>query len=237
MKPIFAAALFLAILPALGSSVFAQSESREELLKEIETKRTELSALEKQFLAPSDEDWLAYAEFLKQPNTGLIRLLPREVYDKDSRLTIRGGGAFYSFIRLTHAYGYGSDIMLEQGQLAVGFAGADFGMLANVGDVPIEGITADFPPRFITAYAPPEREPDAREEARRFQNGLTIDNLRYERRLPARVRTTYLLRSIDYSTSDVLVAFRVIRKDTDGSIIIVWRLLKKYPKPELARNN
>src|SRR3989442_11049171 len=98
MKPIFAAALFLAILPALGSSVFAQSESREELLKEIETKRTELSALEKQFLAPSDEDWSAYAEFLKQPNTGLIRLLPREVYDKDSRLTIRGGGAFYSFI-------------------------------------------------------------------------------------------------------------------------------------------
>jgi hypothetical protein len=26
-----------------------------------------------------------------------------------------------------------------------------------------------------------------------------------------------------------------VRKDTDGSVIIVWKLLKKFPKPELAR--
>ena len=36
---------------------------------------------------------------------------------------------------------------------------------------------------------------------------------------------------------DVLVAFRIIRKDDDDSVIILWKLLKKYPKPELARNN
>jgi hypothetical protein len=44
------------------------------------------------------------------------------------------------------------------------------------------------------------------------------------------------LRSINYSDSDVLVAFRVLRKDTDGSLIIAWKMLKEYPVPDLARD-
>ena len=51
------------------------------------------------------------------------------------------------------------------------------------------------------------------------------------------MNTTYLLRSINYGESDVLVALRVVRKDTDGSVIIVWKLLKKYSAPELVQNN
>jgi hypothetical protein len=50
------------------------------------------------------------------------------------------------------------------------------------------------------------------------------------------VGATYILRSIDYSESDVLVAFRVVRRDTDGSVIIAWKLLRKYAVPQLARN-
>lgn len=52
--------------------------------------------------------------------------------------------------------------------------------------------------------------------------------------LPARVNDTYLLRSISYSESDTLVAFRVVRQDEDGSLIIAWKLLKQYPPPDLA---
>ena len=59
----------------------------------METKRAELAKLETQFLSPSAEDRAAYAEFLTQPNTGLIRLLPREKFDpdvnKDAAPTIR----------------------------------------------------------------------------------------------------------------------------------------------------
>ncbi|MEK6283404.1 MAG: hypothetical protein AABN95_23880 [Acidobacteriota bacterium] len=43
-----------------------------------------------------------------------------------------------------------------------------------------------------------------------------------------------LLRSIGYRASDVLVAFKVVRQDTDGSVILAWKLLKKYPVPTLA---
>jgi hypothetical protein len=238
MRHIFTASVFVAILSALSMSVFAQTESRDDVLKQIEAKRAELAALEKRFLAPSEEDRAAFAEFLGQPDTGLIRLLPREVFDKDSKLTIRGGGAYYSFNRLTHAYGYGSDIELQQGHLMVGFAGADYGMLVKVGDGPVDTITLDHPSvRFLSAYSAATEEPQARLEHRRFATGTTIDGLPVKSRLPVEIDTTFVLRSINYNNSDLLLAFKVIGKDPDGSVTLLWKLLKKYPKPELARTN
>src|ERR1700757_5070992 len=114
MKRILTASLWITIC---AFAAFSQAGSRTDLLKDIETKRAELANLEKQFLAPSDEDRATYAEFLTQPETGLIRLLPREVYDKyvnkKAGLTVRGGGAYYSFTLKTHEYGNATDIGLE----------------------------------------------------------------------------------------------------------------------------
>jgi len=243
MKRIINVAAFAAIaLSILGTNAFAQSRTREDVLNEIASKRAELQTLEDQFLAPAKEDRAAYAEFLRQPDTGLIRLLPREVYDswvlKDRRktLTIRGGGAYYSFTRLTHEYGSGEDIGLEQGSLKVGFAGANYGMLTNLGEVPLEEIVLEHPSvTFLAEHSAATAEPQARLEQRRFMTGATIDNAVYKNALPVVVGSTYLLRSIDYDASDVIVVLRVVRKDDDGSVIIAWKLLKKYPKPELAR--
>jgi hypothetical protein len=237
MKRIFAAAFFIVSLSIVSVNTFAQSESRDDVLKQIETKRAELSALEKKFLGPSEQDRVANAELLGQSGTGLIRLLPREVYDKDNTLTVRGGGSYYSFVRLTHAYGYGSDISLEQNFLQVGFAGANYGMLINVGDVPLGEISTEHPSvRFLANYTAVPDEPKARVEQRRFGGGTSIDGVTYSERVRAQVKSTYVVRSINYSDSDVLVAFRVIRKDTDGSLIIAWKMLKEYPVTDLVRN-
>jgi hypothetical protein len=244
MKGILGTALFVSSLLISSTSVFAQSESRDQLLKSIEAKRAELEVLEQQILEPSEQDKIAYAEFLKQPHTGLIRLLPREKYDhqgyKDGTppsVTIRGGGAFYSFTNLSHDYNAGAELSLEMGKLGVGFAGADYGMLTSLGDLPLEDVTIDQPnTRFILEYSVPSAEPVARSEARRFGVGSTIGGALYANRIPAKVDTTYLLRSISFVASDVLVALRITRQDTDGSVIIVWKLLKKYPTPRLARN-
>src|SRR3981189_360704 len=103
MRSIFVPLFAVFIILTLSISVFAQSKSREELLREIEAKRAELATLEKQFLAPSEVDRAAFAEFLHQSDTGLTRLLPREIYDKtvdkENRraLTIRGSCSYYSF--------------------------------------------------------------------------------------------------------------------------------------------
>ncbi len=245
MKHLFTAILFIGLISFTHTICMAQSQSREELLREMESRRSEVLELEKKFLSPSEEDLNAHAAFLSQPNTGLIRLLPREVYDvwankpKTKALTVRGGGAYYSFARLTHEYGYGSDIQLSNGNLSVGFAGADYGMLLNLGDVGLDEVTLEHPRAgFISTYNPSQQEPKARLEARQFGGkGLAVDDVEYRDRVPAKINNTYLLRSIGYSTSDVLVAFRVLRQDSDGSVVLAWKLLKKYPVPKLALAN
>jgi hypothetical protein len=235
--------LIASFLVAVSSSIaFGQTPSRAEVLNDIETKRAELAKLETQFLSPSAEDRAAYAEFLARPNTGLIRLLPRETFDPDankkSGMTTRGGGSFYSFARLTHEYGYGSDINLYSGYLSVGFAGACYGMLIRLEGARLEDISSGLPGvAFLAKYSAVTTEPDARVEQRRFQTGTVIDGATYKERVPVEVGATYVLRSINFDFSDVLVAFRVVRQDTDGSLIIAWRMLEKYPMPKLARNN
>lgn len=242
MKEIFFAVAFTTLtLSAL--TVCAQTQSREDIRKQIVAKRAELSKLEKAFLAPSAEDQAKYADFLRQPDTGLIRLLTRETSDiansPESRLavTIRGGGAYYSFKERTNEYVNSSAISLEQGELSTMFAGANYAMLADLGDVPLENVSLEGTAAQVLAqHKPATDEPHARIEQRRFMEGATIEGVSYKSRLPLKVNSTYVLRSVLYSTSDALVAFRVVRVDNDDSAIILWKLLEKYPTPYLARN-
>ena len=232
------------VVTLLISSIasLAQTPSRDDLLKDIKAKRAELLALEQSFLSPSEEDQVQFAAFLRTPNTGLARLLPREKFDTASytdterAIVTRGGGAYYSFTRLTHEYGMSSDIELGQNQFTVGFAGLDHGFLTNLGDVPLESINVETPmAALFGSYKAPREEPLVRNEQRRFAMGSELDGVPVKRTIPVKANSTYLLRSINYRESDVLVAFRVVRIDSDGSVTILWKLLKKYEAPDIKR--
>src|SRR5215470_10677586 len=133
--------LFIIFLTAPSGA--AQSIDRAQLQAKIESLRNELKVCEKEFLSPTAEDRAHFADFLSAPETGLIRLMPRPHSETQAKLTMSGGGAYYSFTKLTHEYGFGSDISLENGSLSVGFAGADYGFLATLGDIPLESVTLD----------------------------------------------------------------------------------------------
>lgn len=85
---------FVAIIIALLATAIspnAQAQDRSALLAKIESLRRQLQFNETVFLLPSDEDFVAFRDFLQQPGTGLIRLMPREKYD--GRMLMRGGGS------------------------------------------------------------------------------------------------------------------------------------------------
>jgi hypothetical protein len=229
----FALSLLLLALP-LSTDTFAQSNDRARLADEIDSLRAQLKIKERDFLAPAPEDQREFAEFLRQPETGLIRLLPREKYQK--RITIVGGGAYYSFSRRTHNYGQGSDLSLEQDYFSVGFAGADFGYLLMLNDVSLEAVIPETEGvQFLAALSSPSVEPEARQQQHHAHAGVKHGDFTYKNRLPVHVGKTYVVRSVSYNDADTLVAFRVVRKDDDGSVILLWKMLKQFPTPKLDR--
>lgn len=224
--------LIISLILLFSTDALAQDRSK--LLDEIESLKKQLQQKEQEFLSPSAEDLAAFAEFLKQPNTGLIRLLPREKYDKS--LLIRGDGAYYSFTRLTHEFNSGPDISLEQNQLSVGFGGADFGLLCRLGEMGLDQVTLDHPGvKPLVDFVVASKLEGARDHRQRAYKGFSIGDYYYRSRIPAEPDGTYLLRSVSYDQSDVLVAFRTVRREVDGSFIIQWKLLKRFPAPQLER--
>jgi hypothetical protein len=226
------------VLACLSVAAQTQTQSRDDVIKQIEAKRAELAVLEKKVLDVADSDRAEFAAFLTQPQTGVIRLLPREIYDGNSkrRLAINGGGAYYSFFLKTHEYGRGSDIALEQNYLSVGFAGADYGLLLNLGDVPLDQVASDHAAtRALMDYTPPIKEAEVRAEHYKLWKGIELSGFNFMSRVPAKVSNTYLVRSISIDDSDTLTVFRVTRKDTDGSLILVYKVLKTFPTPKVER--
>lgn len=238
--------LFISLLFVV-STVSAQAVDRAKLLQEIVALNAQLKATtdpavvkeltaqvlskENLFLAPAPEDLTQFSTFLQQPYTGIVRLMPREQFRE--LLLTRGGGAYFSFASLYQPYGFGSNISLEQGSFGVGFAGADFGMMFAMGNVSLETVsTATEGVAYLANYTPPLDEPGARAEYQRtrsfFEGGFA-----YASRVSATVGQTYVVRAINYECSDVLVAFRPFRRDTDGSLLVQWKLLKRYPSPTL----
>ncbi len=229
-----ALALALVCVTVTSTESRAQAGDRAKAAAEIESLREQIKAREAVLLAPPEEDRKAYSEFLAQPRTGIIRLLPRERWM--NKLSTTGDGAFYSFVLLRHEYGRGSDIMLDSGRFQVGFAGTDFGFLVNLGDVPLENVSPETEGvRTLAAFQPPQAEPEARRQQRRAGEGFKDGGRSYSNRMAAVVNNTYALRSVSYDRSDVRVAFRVVRVDDDGSVILLWKLLENFPKTQLQR--
>jgi hypothetical protein len=225
----------LALVLLISVVGVGQSQDRGKLEKDIEELREQLIQKELEFLGPSPEDRAQFAEFLLQPDTGLARILPREKYRE--KLTFREGGAYYSFTRLSNSYDRDPQISLERDTIRTGFAGADFGFLSLLGDIPIETVGLDHKGvQYLATFAAPSLEQDAREHHRKNSGGFTVAGYLYKSSLPTMVRKTYILRSISYDRFDVLIAFRLVRQDADGSVVLVWKKLKEFPTPVLERH-
>src|SRR5690606_25513520 len=73
-------------------------------------------------------------------NGQAVKILPRGMFaeqtknsDIDCPLGIRGDGAYFSFSTGSHSYNKTPEIELQQGRISVGFAGANYGMITDLG--------------------------------------------------------------------------------------------------------
>ena len=213
----------------------------------------ELNSLEKQLLAPSVEDEERFAEFLRLPDTGLIKMFPpgrRRVISVADLATGRRPGfgnyaSLYSFSKEKHGnglHGYvdprlgWAELRLWNGRFVTGFTGESLGVLVALGDVPLETVTAEtYGVRGLKNIMPPADYLEAASLSRRNRAGFALERFRYGSSLPVAQNMTYVLRSTSNKRADILVGFRVIGVDENGGITLIWRKLKVYPKPGWKR--
>ena len=186
----------------------------------------------KEILSPSLQD-IAEAE---QKGFQVFKILPRGRFEfEKNELSIRGGGAFYSFVKQSHSYNDTPQIGLERNSLGVGFYGASYGLIADLGLVPLAGVSNKSEEViFLAEYKPPTIEAEVRSEQRKAHEYDT-EKATYRSRVRVSIGHSYALRAISFGEADVLVAFKIYRKDTDGSLIIFWKLLKQFENPLLVR--
>lgn len=224
--------LFLTVVFTLFlfTTFFAQDLSREQKSQQIRELNAQINRLAGELLLPETVDIRdADSRSLKA-----FRLLPREAYDRPISVP-QGGGSFYSFTTGSHDYQATAQINLELNRLSTGFAGSNFGLMADIGDVSITDDLSGIPElSFLSKYNAPTNIVAARAEQAKSRD-YKVDNFRLKSYLPAVVGHSYILRAISFhgGSADVLVALKVIRKDTDGSLIIYWRQLADFGKPTL----
>lgn len=211
----------------LVSIVNAQNLSREQKIQKIQELNRQIKTLEKDILLPDAKD----LEKARKENFNVVRILPREKYDH--KLTIQGGGSYYSFSKNSHNYQDTAQIGLEQNNLKVGFAGADYGFIADLGEASLADISKEtLEVSFLSNYEPPTNEPEIRLEQRKAHEYKT-DAVIYKRSLPVVVGHVYVLRAISFDEADVLVTFKIHYKDADGSLIIFWKFIEQFETPRI----
>ncbi len=205
-------------------------------------------------IKPAQKYFVQFADFLKDKNTGLARLHPymkcdqgltvsiQEIERCADTLQIRGGGSFYSFRNRTtiNESGNWSDIQLTDGKFVVG-SKTQFGLIRELGEVvSLEELSLkskEF--EFLLKYKPKSYFQEVKLEKERLDKGL-ID--RFSSSAELKLNSTYILRSIAYqlqfvkvldNRADIIVAFKVIAQEDDGSIILLWKQLKSNTPKKL----
>jgi hypothetical protein len=214
------------------------------------------SSEEKLLLEAKPSDQQRFASFLRQPDTGLVRLHPwgkmHRVVSVDDledgrRPEFSLHASLYSFSKTKHGNGLNgfvdprlgwAELKLGEGKFFTGFTGESLGVLVAIGDVPLETVTPETPGvTGLTNIIPPADYLEAHVLSKRNRAGFEMERFSYGSSLPVSSNTTYVMRSTSNKRSDLLVGFRVTRLESDGSVTVLWRKLKSYPKPEWKRRS
>ncbi|MEA5582330.1 hypothetical protein VB620_13380 [Nodularia harveyana UHCC-0300] len=141
--------------------------------------------------------------------------------------------------------------------------GLDYSFMVEVGDVPLEELDSSWgsvasPTReFFLNYQPPKQLAALQLEKRRLLTGKDQNwqqNSVIFPHAPVKLNHTYLVRSLQFQlpesieknkaispeqlqqipSSDLILAFRAVRRRPDGSYTVLWRVLNQLPAPQIT---
>lgn len=203
-----------------------------------------------------------FYSFLSRPNTGIFRITPdlgcAEIIgvarpEGDcSKYPFPGAGNAYSFRKPGYRMRSVSDIS---------FSGARFitpgaltqGIMVKLGDLRIESLDLKSNGvAYLAQFQPADAIKAVTETNRKFEAGVEAGGFRYANTAAVEMNMTYGLRSIAYrgevvqsfqgvlfneldydKRRDVIVLFRTVGFDVDGTLIVLWKELRNTESPKL----
>ena len=212
------------------------------------------TAGERRLLEPTPADQQKASQLLRLRDAHLIRLYPWArrglIVSVDDLVDSRSPdfnahACIYSFSKEKHGTGLNgyvdphlgwAELKLGNGKFFTGFTGESLSVLVALGDVPLDAVTPQTDGvTGLTNIIPPADYLEASALSRRNRAGFEMDRFNYGSSMPVVANTTSVLRSTSNRRADVLIGLRVLRLAPDGSVTIIWRKLKSYPKPEWKR--
>lgn len=169
---------------------------------------------------------------------------------------IPGGAEYFSFRNKDYVESVFADIGFKNNYIfSLGLFNQ--GILVNLGDVPIESLKlTDKGISFLNDFAAEIDLKEADKQYKQFEEGVKVDDLLYQKVLPVKTNKTYGLRVIayesDYSYSfkinnrtgivfpfhgfdrkDVIIVFRIVEVESDGTLTIVWKEIQSKAAPKM----
>jgi hypothetical protein len=229
----------------------AKVEEEKEILKEINQK-----------LAVPLEYYDRFANLLKIKKYGIARIFPDKGCDQGGTVTVeelercvnvpqvKGGGSLYSiklntlpaYLSLSGILSYieQSDIHFAEDKFVVGNETTQ-DIISNIGEVSLEELNLKSDVlKFLVDFKPAGTKSKFKLQKNVLESGTTENGYLYSTSTQVKLNNTYVLRSIayykkypDFWNRDLLIAFKIIGQEQDGSIVILWKKLKDKEAPLL----
>lgn len=209
-------------------------------------------------LKPDEQLAAKYSAFLKQPRTGLIKLFP-DIGCEKNLLVLRAdagclnwipNSAFYSFREKEHTSDFLADISFQDNAFITNGILSQ-GILTALGNISLETVSLSTDGmRFLTDYKPALQNREILSQFQEIRNIVKSGNYVYAKALPALEDTTYAARIIAYKGKylsafqgrlydvlegdkrlDMIVVFRIVGANEDGSISVLWKELSRKEAP------
>ena len=189
-------------------------------------------------IAPEAQDLIKFAEFLRQPKTGLIKLKDGKgcigehlvIATADClQYSMPGAAASYSFRIPNYRIEWLADLTFEDKNFKCLGRGVQ-GILTSLGDVPLETVNLQTSGlNFLITFKPETDDKKMKESRNHFLKGVLKDGFTYRSEWQAIENTTYILRSIAYKGKQTITpdGVEVSQVDKRKDIIIAFRVIRK----------
>lgn len=213
-------------------------------------------------LSPSSYLLDKYAAFLRQPDAGITKLNADSSCAENSNVVVAkencllyampGAGTAFSFRVENYRIPHLADLTLSNDVLKTDGI-LQQGVMVRLGDVSLENVNLNTKGlKYLLDFKPVNNFDEFLQKDRELSNGVKSDGFLYRLGFYADEGTTFALRSIAYKGEimrsingvryneldfdkrrDIVVAFRIIEKEANGNITLIWKILSKNNAPSL----